>query len=182
MSARTLLALLAAVLAAALLAGCNFLQPQPVRDPPTGPGMEEDIAPIGPVVELGRGETVHGEFQYLVWESRLGTCTKIEYAEMDGPMGCGGSLDRGGEAVALSGFGGGTGGWDVEGRASDEVAELWLQVANGARVPVSLLSLAPAGVEGQVFYTAVGEEMRPLRLIGLDAEGAVLAEVAIPPP
>lgn len=169
----------ALLLVATLLAGCAFLQPQPDRDPAAAPGMHDDIAPIGPVVEVGRGETVNGEFRYLVWESRIGTCTKVEYADRDGPMGCGSSLEREFEPVSLSSVGGGTGGWDVEGLASDEVAELWLDVANGARVPVPLLSLAPAGIDGQVFFMAVGERMRPTRLVGLDADGEVIAEVPI---
>lgn len=170
-----------ALLGAALLAGCGFLGPPPNPDP-AAPGMADDTVPIGPVVEVGRGETVNGEFRYLVWESRVGTCTKVEYANRDGPMSCGGSLDRGGEPVALSSFGGGTGGWDVEGLAGDEVTQLWLDTVNGVRVPVPLMSLAPAGLDGQVFYMAVREEMRPTRVVGLDADRQVIAEVAIESP
>lgn len=174
----------ALLLVAMLLAGCGFLQPLPNQDP-AAPGMADDTAPIGPVVEVGRGETVHGEFRYLVWESRMGTCTKVEYADDDGPMSCGGTLRRL-LSIELSGVGGGTGGWDVEGLASDEIAELWLHAENGARVPVPLLPLATVGHDGQVFYTAVAEEMRPVRLVGLDADGEVIAEVPIetrePPP
>ena len=144
--------------------------------------MDDDTAPIGPVVELGEGQTERGEFRYVVWESRMGTCRKIEFADEDGPINCGGSLERGHEVVSLSSFGGGTGGWDVEGLASDEVAELWLDTANGARVAVPLISAAKAGMEGQVFYAAVREEKRPIRLIGLDAAGAVVADVAMPQP
>lgn len=169
-----------------LLAGCSFGRlPQRDAEPGVAPGMEDDTAPIGPVVEVGRGETVRGEFRYLVWESRMGTCTKVEYADRDGPMSCGGTLRRL-LSIELSSFGGGTGGWDVEGLAGDEVAELWLDAENGARVPVPLLPLARAGLEGQVFYVAVAEEMRPVRLVGLDANGEVIAEVPIdthePPP
>ena len=172
------------LLATLVLAGCSFLNPQPGQDPAV-PGMDEDTAPLGPVVEVGRGQTVRGEFRYLVWESRLGTCTRVEFADGDGPMSCGGTL-RSLQSVELSSFGGGTGGWDVEGRARDEVAEVWLDVETGARVPVPLLSLARAGLDGQVFYTAVAEEMRPVRLVALDADGEVIAEVPIdtrePPP
>lgn len=181
MTTRPMLPRAVTILTAVMLAGCGFLQ-APQDPDPAAPGMAEDTAPIGPVVEVGRGETVEGEFRYLVWESSIGTCTKVEYADGDGPMGCGGSLDRGGEPVALSTFGGGTGGWEVQGLAGDEVAQLWLDTANGARVPVALMSLAPAGMDGRVFYTAVREEMRPTRLVGLDADGQVIAEVAIDAP
>jgi hypothetical protein len=167
---------------ATLLAGCTLLQPQPMREPPHAQGMADDTAPIGPVVELGEGQTERGEFRYVVWESQMGACMKVEFADGDGPISCGGSLELGHEVVSLSSFGGGIGGWDVEGLASDEVAELWLDTANGARVAVPLLSLAKAGQDGQVFYMAVREEKRPIRLIGLDAAGAVIAEVAIPTP
>lgn len=181
MTTRPMLRLAVALFAAVLLASCGFLQAPPAPDP-VAQGMADDTAPIGPVVEVGRGDTVDGGFRFLVWESRMGTCTKVEYAERDGPMSCGGSLDRGGEPVALSTFGGGTGGWEVQGLAGDEVAQLWLDTANGARVPVALMSLAPAGMDGRVFYTAVREEMRPTRLVGLDADGQVIAEVAIDAP
>lgn len=168
--------------ATVLLAGCALLQP-PNPDPAV-PRMEDDIAPLGPIVEIGRGETVKGAFRYLVWESRIGTCTKIEYADGDGSSSCGGTLEVV-QTVELSSYGGGTGGWDVEGRASDEVAELWLEAENGVRTPVSLISLEAAGHDGQVFYVAVAEHLRPARVIALDADAEVIAEVPIdtgPPP
>jgi hypothetical protein len=171
------------VIGAALLAGCSFLAPEP-----SPPGPHEMPEPIGPVVEIGRGESARGPWRYTVYESQIGTCTRIEFLDVggEGPSSCGGTLrvEPPGAAVSLLGVGSGTGApWTVEGTASDDVAQLWIEVSDGGRVPVvPLMSLEPAGLDGQIFYVELPDDRRPRALVAIDTDGETLSEVPIDAP
>lgn len=155
----------------AVLAGCTLLQPQVRPVPGVDPAMEN--APIGPTLELGRGESLGMRWRYLVWESRLGTCTSIDFGEGGGSS-CGGEIGAqpGGAAVRLSGMGSGTGmPTTIEGFATDDVTAVVIVTDDGERVPATLVSLAPAGAVGQAFIAIVPADRSPSRVVGLDANG-----------
>ena len=170
-----------AALATTALAGCTLLTPQVEPVPPGD--MAADFAPIGPVIEVGRGNAMGRPWRFLVYESRIGTCTKIEYADAgDGPTSCGGSIDGGPESVTLMGFGGATGGtWDFQGHASDDVVAVWIEYDDGDRVPATLMSLEPAGHDGSIFFVTV-EDGPFARVVGLDANGEEVGSAPIDAP
>ena len=173
-----------AVATALALAGCGLIRLEP--DPePADAGMDEDIQPIGPVVEIGRGQAMGRAWRYLVYESRMGSCTKVEFEDGEGPSGCGVTLGPGfGDgAVALRGYGGSSHApWDFAGYADDEVAEVWIELGDGARLPATLMSLAPAGHGGQLFFAIVPGDRGFSRVVGLDAGGEEIASQEIEGP
>lgn len=167
---------------ASMVVGCDVLGPQVAPD--GGPPIEPDLEPIGPVVEIGRGQDMGVAWRFSVYESRIGTCTRIEHAGRGsgGPMSCAGSLAPGpGEGpVALLGFGGGSDGpWDFVGFARDDVARVWIELGAGTRHPATLMSLEPIGQAGQIFYTLVPGDRGFSHVMGFDAAGVELASVPI---
>jgi hypothetical protein len=163
-------AAVAAVVCAAVLSACGFLLPQP------GPG--ELPEPIGPVVEIGRGESLGIQWRYSVYDSDMGFCTRIETDGGAGGSGCGGAApgsDPAGGAIQLISFGTGTGSpSSIEGYASDEVAEVWIEVEGGARVAATLMPLAPAGLDGQLWLAYVPEGLELEEAVAIGADGEVL--------
>lgn len=172
---RSVVVAVAPALVAVAFVGCGLIGPGPDPQPAfPDAGMEEDLQPIGPVVEIGRGQAMGRAWRFLVWESRIGSCTKIEFEDGEGPSGCGGTLGPGvGDGlVALRTYGGGSDGpWDFEGYADDEVVAVWIELGDGARLPATLMSLAPAGHDGQLFYASLPGDRGFSRVIGLDANG-----------
>ncbi len=161
-------------LGAMILAGC-----MPAAGDPWG--NDPDLIPIGPIVEIGRGEALaSGPFTFSVYQSRLGTCTMYRFTELDGrgPLGCGGALeiDPADGALGPPSFGSATDApWSIDGLASDEVAEVWIEIADGDRVRVApLMSLRPAGLRGQVYFVELVHEDRPVAVVALDAAGREL--------
>jgi hypothetical protein len=63
----------------------------------------------------------------------------------------------------------------VEGLASDEVAEVWLEGPGGNRLQAVLMPLARAGREGQVFVAFVPRDVSYDSVVALDAAGEVAA-------
>ena len=175
---------MALVAMASMVAGCAVFGPRVAPD--GGPPTDPDIEPIGPVVEIGRGEDMGVAWRFSVYESRIGTCTRIEHAGRGGgPMSCGGSLapGPGGPPVAPLGYGGGTDGpWDFTGFAREDVAEVWIELGDGTRHPATLMSLERIGQAGQIFYTLVPGDRGFSRLIGFDAAAVEIASVPIEGP
>lgn len=158
--------------AAIVLGGCNILAPQVRPVPGDDPAM--DIAPIGPTIELGSGEALGIRWRYLIWESRMGTCTSLELAAGGGGTSCGGEVGRipPGAAATLSGIGSGTGmPTTIEGFATGEVAAIVIETRQGDRVPATLMSLAPAGADGQAFVALVPSDRSPVRMVALGGRG-----------
>ena len=161
----------------ALAAGCGLVpglqEPAPPRFGPMG--GDEDLQPIGPVVEIGRGESLGISWRYSVHESAIGTCTTVESDGQLGGMSCGGALgpEPPGGALGVMSVGSGTGSPStVDGFAADEVAEVWIRLENGGRVQAALMPLAPAGMQGHMFYAVVpaGRAMREVVALGEDGE------------
>jgi hypothetical protein len=177
---------IAAIAAGMLLAGCGLMpQVEPVRP---GPGGDEDIQPIGPVVEIGQGHgPTNGPWRYEIYESRIGTCTRISFDERggEGPLGCGGTLafEPPGAAISLMSYGSSSdSGWSIEGMASDEVAEVWVELRNAAHVPAApLMPLEPVDLPGKLFYVEGGIDQVPVRVVALGSDGAILGEASIEP-
>ena len=89
---------------------------------PTNMGGPE---PIGPVTEIGRGESLGVPWRFWVYDSTLGMCTRLELDGGGGGESCGGTLgaDPAAGPIGVMSVGTGTGTpSSVEGFASDEVA------------------------------------------------------------
>ena len=165
------------LLLAALLSACAFpgLEPERPADMPEA---------IGPVVELGRGESLGVAWRYSILESTEGTCTRVEMqAALGATESCGGVIgNQGAESISLMGVGTGTGmPSQVEGFAAEEVAAVWIETDAG-RVPVTLMSLEPAGLDGQVFFGLVPGDRRMRVAVAADAAGQELGRVSIEAP
>jgi len=158
--------------AAIAMAGCAFGGVGgALAEPPAGMP-----APTGPMIEIGRGQSLGIGWRYLVYESAEGTCTVVEQ-DGGGGGGCGGEVGPGpgSSAIGLMSMGSGTGSpTTVEGFATDEVAEVWIERADGERVRAELMSLAPAGKEGAIFLAFVPEG-RLRQVVALSATGETIA-------
>lgn len=145
-----------------------------------------ELAPIGPVVELGSGEALGVRWRYVTFESRMGSCTRVEVAGgLGGGTACGGELGTlpPGRAVAVSGMGSGTGMPTViEGAAAGDVAAIMVETGDGGRFPATLMSLAPVARDGQVFVAFVPSDRAPRRVVALDAGGAEIGREDVPGP
>jgi hypothetical protein len=166
-----------AVVLAMLLAACAFpgFDPDPV--PP-----EAQPQPVGPATEIGRGESAGGPWRYSVYESDMGECTRLETADVGLGESCGGSVGPGIEAMSLSSVASSTGAPSVvEGFASDDVTAVWVETDAG-RVAATLMSLAPAGREGQAFVAFVPEARRMHDVVATDAGGQEVGRSSIDAP
>ena len=85
-----------AVVLAIVLAACAFpgFEPDPV------PPEAQPPQPIGPVIEVGRGEAAGVAWRYSFYESDMGACTRIETAEAGLGESCGGTVGPGIEAMS----------------------------------------------------------------------------------
>jgi hypothetical protein len=164
-----------------LLAGCGLAGlGQPAIDEAV-PGMPE---PIGPIVEVGDGDANGVGWRYSVYESRDGTCTRLEFDDGIRGESCGPGLGllAGDRSMGVSGVGTGTGqATHVDGFASDEVAAVWLETDAG-RVRATLMPLAAAGLEGQAFLAVVPPGQRVGDAVALDAVGEELGREPVDVP
>lgn len=166
-----------AVLMVIALAGCAFPWNQP--EPPPAARAPE---PIGPVVEIGHGMSGGIAWSYSVYESALGTCTRLELDGREGGLNCGvtPAAEPLGSAIGLMVVGTSTGmASQVEGFASDKVAAVWIETDAG-RVPAALMSLGPAGLDGQIFLAFVPPNRGLEEAVAVDANGGELARVDLP--
>lgn len=139
---------------------------------------------VGPVIEIGRGESLGVAWRYSVYESTMGVCVRLELAAGGEGVSCGGGLgvDQARGAISLMGVGSGTGTpSQVEGFATDEVAAVWIET-NGGRVPATLMSLGPAGLDGQIFLALIPGDRMMEAAVAIDAEGNELGRSAIDGP
>ncbi len=166
------------VLLATLLAACAF----PAFEPDPVPPEAQPPQPVGPVIEIGRGESSGVAWRYSFYESDMGACTRLETAHAGLGESCGGSVGPGIEAMSLASVGTSTGAPSVvEGFASDDVAAVWIETDAG-RVPATLMSLAPAGLEGQAFVAFVPEARRMQEVVAADADGREVGRSSIDAP
>jgi hypothetical protein len=168
--------LVTAILAVALLAGCALPGFSELRGGAT-PDVDApvELQPIGPVVELGRGEAHGFAWRYTVWESRMGSCWSIE-SPSGGSTSCGGALGSGQMPLSVAGVSSGTEmPFVVDGFAGAEVASVAVALADGARVPATLVSLGRMGVAGNAFIAVIPAGRPPLEVVALDANGGVVA-------
>lgn len=176
---------IALVLLAAILPGCSLIvQSQSPTPSPLRIGDPADLQPIGPVVEIGHGVGVRGPWRYSIYLSRMGLCMRLDGPAFgaDGSAGCGGSFRvQPGAAISLLAVDSASGElWVIEGTATNDVAEVWIEVAGGGRVPARpLMSLGPMGMTGQMFYVELAWEPRPTLVVALGDDGARLGEVPI---
>lgn len=131
------------------LAGCGFFGPEVRPIDPVGELPE----PIGPVVEIGRGESLGVTWRYLVFESAMGFCTEIELAGGPGSASCGGDApgpEPAGSALGLMSVGSATGSpTAIEGFATDEVEDVSIELQDGGRVQASLMPLRLRALAGR---------------------------------
>ena len=181
----TRLRLLARSLCAALaMTGCGLIPGELFGDAPAQPPPGMPPA-IGPTVEIGRGESLGISWRYLVYESEMGTCTVVDQGGNASGGGCGGALGPGpgSSAIGLSSVGFSTGSpTTVEGFATDEVNEVWIEVADGEPVRAELMSLASAEREGAIFFAFVPEGLRLVQLVALGDGGQVVDDEPLPRP
>jgi hypothetical protein len=158
------------------LAGCGLLGPEVRPVDPVG-NMPQ---PIGPKVEIGRGESLGIAWRYVVYQSDVGICTEVQLGSGGSSSSCGGAppgQGQAGSAIALMGISSGTGSpTTIEGFATDEVEEVWIELTDGDRVPATLMALAPAGVDGQVWLAYVPAGRLLQQVVAIGADGDVLAE------
>ena len=167
-------AALSALLAVGL-AGCGLLAPQVRPIDPAG-GVPQ---PIGPKIEIGRGESLGVAWRYVVYQSDMGVCTEVEVAAGTSSS-CGGGPpgpDAAGSAIGLMGIGTASGGpTTIEGFATDEVVEVWVDLQDGDRVSATLMALAPAGMNGRVWLAFVPEGRLLQRVVAIGADEGILGE------
>ena len=157
-----------------VLAGCGLLPmggPQPVIE-----GLERS----GPTIELGRGTTMGVEWRYSVYPSNIGWCTQVDH-EHGGGSACGGQLMVTGPLTLTGGGAGSNIPNYVEGIASDDVAAVWAERADGERAPAILMSLAPARFEGQMVIAWFSPDEDWESLVALAADGTELGRQPIAP-
>ena len=163
-------------LLAVCLAGCGLLGPEVRPIEPVG-NMPQ---PIGPKIEIGRGESLGIAWRYVVYQSDVGPCTEVQLGSGGSNSSCGGAPPNPGQAgssIALMGIGTGTASpTTIEGFATDEVEEVWIELADGDRVPATLMALAPAGMDGQVWLAYVPEGRLLQQVVAIGPDGDVLAE------
>lgn len=174
---RALMRVLGLMLVAPVLIGCGLL---PIVEPAAP--IEGMPAKAGPTIELGRGTTLGVDWRYAVYPSDIGWCTQIDHGPGGGGgSACGGQLIPAGP-LTLTGAGSGTDMPNyVEGIASDDVAAVWAETADGERAPAILMSLAPAGFEGQVVIAWLSPDDDWESVVALGADGTELGRESIAP-
>ena len=172
------LGILAVALASCGLAGLGQSRNDPPPDAPQ---------PIGPIVEVGRGQGDGFSWRYSVYESTMGTCTRLE---TDGALAGGASescgivgLGTGGGPLTIGGVGTGTNmPTQIEGFATEDAAEVWIETDQGP-VVASLMDLRPVDMEGQAFIAFVPAGREIGDVVALDADGVEIGRepVDLPP-
>jgi hypothetical protein len=170
-----------AVLGGLLLSGCWIAsadRPDPAAIP-TGPPTAMRPPAQGPVIVVGTGRSEGVGWRYSIYESARGTCTQLELVDV-ASTGCGDLLPvEGGAFGSVGTSAAGTSARYVEGIVSDEVADLFVEMANGERQLVALMSLEPAGHEEQAFVAFIPAGATPDHLVAEDAEGMQLGTFEI---
>ena len=164
------------------LVGCSVASVE-TPDPaaiPTGSLEAHGPAATGPIVELGSDVTLEHGWRYSVYPSDDGWCTQLETG-LATTTGCGeilpeegrafgsvGSNDPAPDAVTI-----------VEGMTTAETATVWL-IAEAGRVPATLMSLEPAGLDGQGFVGFAPPGVAVTHVMAVAINGEVLETYELP--
>ena len=172
--------LLAALLATSLTA-CGFPGFDPEVEPMPPPADMPEA--IGPIIEIGRGESLGVEWRYSIYQSTMGLCTRIEIDVSGSGESCGGSIGQSGpEPISVTSVGTGTGTpSQVEGYVAEDVAEVWIETDAGP-VQATVMSLEPVDMEGGAFVALVPGNRRMGDAVAVDADGAELGRFSINAP
>ena len=139
---------------------------------------------IGPVVELGRGQSLGVAWRYSIYESTMGLCTRVEMEAVIGTSeSCGVTIgDEAAGPISVMAVGTGTGvPSQVEGYATDVVREVWIDTDAGP-VPATLMSLEPGSMDGQVFFALVPGDRHIRDAVAVDASGQEVGRAAVDAP
>jgi hypothetical protein len=156
-----------------VLAGCGIWLPADPGQVPDGPIQPRQGVPrpIGPIVELGRGQIAGVGWRYAAYQSNDGPCLILETAS--GSSSSCGPLDM--EVSVFAGLGVSHGEvMTIDGAVADHVAAVMIETADGRRFPARLLSLQPAGIDGQVLLAMLPGDV-PLRAaLAIDAQDQLI--------
>ena len=165
------------------ITGCTAV-PVETRDPaaiPDGPleAMGDDAT--GPVVELGSDVSEGLGWRYAIYPSGDDWCTQLEMVEFTA-AGCGDILPVDGAAFGSVGRGEhrSNGVTPIEGIVTAEIFTVSLIADDGRRMPATLMSLEPAGLEGQAFVVFVPPDTIITHLQALAMSGEVLETYELP--
>jgi hypothetical protein len=173
----------AVALALVAITGCTAVRVE-TPDPaaiPDGPleAMAGDAT--GPVVELGSGVDAGLGWRYAIYPSGDDWCTQLEMIEFTA-AGCGDILPV--DGAAFGGVGRGepraNGVTPIDGIVTAEIFTVSLIADDGRRLPARLLSLGPAGLEGQAFVAFVPPDTTITHLQALAMSGEILQTYELP--
>ena len=175
-----------AVLAVAVLVGGCALTRESSVDPaqiPDGPlqAIGGSDKPTGPLAEVGRGRSLGYGWRYVAYRTAVGMCVQLEMASVTGSS-CGDL--SGAEATGFGGVGHNTSSGvpvTVDGTVGDGVAEVWLELAGGERIPATVMSLEPAGLPGSAFVGFAPEGSAVSAIVSVGADGDQLDRMELAP-
>lgn len=172
----------AALVLLAGLVGCSVASVE-TPDPaaiPSGSLEARGPAATGPIVELGSDVTLDHGWRYAVYPSDDGWCTQLETGAST-TTGCGEILPEEGQAFGSVGTNDPTpeAVTIVEGITAAETATVWLIAENG-RVPATLMSLEPAGLNGQGFVGFAPPGVTVTHVMAVAINGEVLETYELP--
>ena len=165
------------------ITGCTAV-PVETPDPaaiPDGPleAMGDDAT--GPVVELGDGVGEGFGWRYAIYPSDDDWCTQLEMVEFTAAS-CGDIVPVDDAAFGSVGRGEprSNGVTTIEGIVTAEIFTVSLIADDGRRMPATLMSLEPAGLEGQAFVAFVPPDTIITHLQALAMSGEVLETYELP--
>lgn len=172
-----------ASLLAIVLAACSLVSvatPDPATIP-DGPLEAHGSDATGPVVELGTNVMEGRGWRYAIYPSTDGWCLQLETVTLTSTS-CGDLLPGPEDAFGTYSTGGelGAGVTVVDGIVSDAVATVWLVLDGGGRAPAQMLSLEPAGQEGQAFLRLVPDSVTVTHLQAVAMSGEILDTIELP--
>ena len=187
-----------ALAAAAALSGCGAVLP--ARDGGLGLTLDTEPRegqielapggprPMGPVVEVARGEVGGDGFSIVAYRSGDGVCTQLTRAA-GGSAQCGSLPGAGPLAAEFGPFGAvGTGGGEgmpvaVLGVVETGVAAVWIESLAGRRAEARLIDLEPADIDAQLFLAFLPEGDGLGSVVALDVAGGEVGrgELMAPP-
>jgi hypothetical protein len=179
---RAVAVVLVAGLGVALL-GCNA-EPAETPDPaaiPSGSLEAQGAEATGPIIELGTGVSEGTGWRFAIYESDDGWCTQVETVIV-AETGCGDILPAEGETFGSYAVGEelSNGVTAVQGIVTDEVATVWILLADGRRAPAEPFALADAGLTGKAFLRIIPADLVVTHLQAVAMSGEILDTVELP--
>jgi hypothetical protein len=172
---------LVAALGLLLMTGCwaTSIGSPDIGAIPTGPPPEGGPQAQGPITVVGTGRSEGIGWRYSTYEAADGMCVQLEITNLASTS-CGDLLPIEGSAFGSVGANDlATTARNVEGIVSSEVAQLYLELTDGQRLPIQLLSLEAAGYDDQAFVYFLPDAARPSQLVAEDAGGEPLGTFEI---